>query len=371
MGDLASSNDPISPSPSPNAKATPQHQARCAQLALAQWYMGRFSSEDIADHATDPSTDGLATQERMQVVQAFKELGVDAVSLLQRFHDLEDYELDTLQFLRDTGITVPEVVDYLRASSGFNAEGRPVRHELAAQLKQREFREKSQKIEARSRTGFAIAAALGAIGIGSWMVLSGDTSIGSSLPSLVAEPLSWAVDGLAGLMKNLLMGGALVGGWKAFKAVQQIKSGTPKLNLGKDDEFKDLSGPIGRPDYAKLNAQYESITMTDQHLIKHFSPTELRFFLMGGDQTRLHLLRSNPPSQRALMESAVEGMGHVQSWKDNLAVAWMLVSSPFRKDHNDARIPDMADRMQSWRRNAEINRQAQEDTQHRNPGLRG
>ena len=337
-----------------------------AQMTLAQWYLGRFTPDDVLDQ----SQENLATEERMQIIQSFKDLGADAIPLLQRFKDLEEYEHETLATLRDTGITVPEMVDYLRASTGFNPQGRPVRHEIATQLKQREFREKSQKIEARSRTGFAIAAALGAVGIGSWMLLSGDTTIGSSLPTVVAQPLAWAVDSLGGLVKNLLMGGALVGGWKAFKAVQEIKSGTPKLNLGKDDDFKDLMGPIGRPDYARLNAQYESITMTDQHLIKHFSPTELRFFLLGGDQTRLHLLRSNPPSHRALMESAVEGMGHVKSWKDNMAVAWMLLSAPFRRERNDARIPDLAERMEAWRRNAEINRQAQEDPQHGRVGPR-
>lgn len=333
---------------------------RQAQAQLAQWYFQRFSPEDVIDL----SKENLATEERMQIIQAFKELGTDAIGLWVRFKDLEEYEKETLTDLRDAGITVPEMIDYLRASSGFNPEGRPVRHEVATQLRQREFREKSQKIEARSRTGFAIAAALGTVAVGSWMVLSGDVTLGSSLPPVVAQPLAWAVEGLGGLMKNLLMGGALVGGWKAWKAVQEIKSGTPKLNMGKDEDFKDLRGPVGSPDYARLNAQYESITMTDQHLIKHFSPTELRFFLLGGDQTRLHLLRANPPSQRALMESAVEGMGHVSTWKEHAAVAWMLVSAPFRKERNDARIPDLADRMASWRRNAEMNRQAQENPEH-------
>lgn len=340
------------------ARVLDSRRVNRAQHGLARWYMLRFSGEDQQEMMRD----NIATEEQMQVIQAFKDLESDATLVFDRFQELEPYELQTLTGLRDMGITVPEMVDYLRASSGFNSEGRPVRHELATKLRQREFKEKSQKIEARSRTGFAIAAAVGAVGIGVWMMATGDVSIGANLPNVIAQPLGWAVEELGGLFKNLIMGGALIGSWKAYKSVHEIRSGTPKLDIGKDEDFKDLQGSIGRPDYDKLNAQYESINMTDRHLIKHLSPSELRFFLLGGDQTRLHLLRANPPSQRALLESAVENMGNAQvSWKKNLKVAWMLFSSPLRKEKNDARIPDLADRMATWRRNAEMNRQAQGD----------
>lgn len=338
--------------------AIDRRRANVAQNALASWYMLRFTEEKRENMMRN----NVTGEEQMQVIQAFRDLGPDAVQMFERFQDLEPYELETITDLRDLGVTVPEMIDYLRASSGFNAEGRPVRHELATNLRQREFREKSQKIEARSRTGFAAAAAVGAAAIGIWMLATGDVAVGSNLPPVISQPLGWAMDELGGLFKNLMMGGALIGSWKAYKSIQDIRSGTPKLDIGKDEDFRDLQGNIGRPDYDKLNAQYESISMTDRHLVKHLSPTELRFFLLGGDQTRLHLLRANPPSQRELLESAVENIATAQaSWKKNFAVAWLLFSSPFRREKNDARIPDLADRMAAWRRNAEMNRQAQGD----------
>ena len=333
-----------------------------AQRTLTNWYLQKFLSDGDGFLSQEKQVAILRTQafkdEHAEAFNVFRLLGEGAVPLAKNFQALEPYELETLGSLRDEGASIPDLIDYLRAQPGFNAEGKPVRHEMATNLRKKQFKENTKKLEARSRVGFAIAAGLGALGVGAWMVVSGDTAILSHLPAVVAEPLSWAAESVGSLFKNLVLGGAIVAGWKGYKAFHEIRSGTPKLDIGKDSDFDDMGGPIAKPNYERLNIHFESIFTADQHLIKHLSPTELRFFLMGGDKARNHIFRTNPPTQRALLEAAVENMGRDQGWKNSIKVAWLMVSAPLRRENSETGVPRLEEKMESWRRNAAVNRVA-------------
>jgi hypothetical protein len=347
------------------------HKNKQAQILLTNWYMQKFLSDGDGFLSKERMQDIITTMafkdERSAVFSIFRLLGDDAAPLFKKFHDLEPYELETLGSLRDEGASIPDLIDYLRAEPGFNAEGKPVRHEMATNLRKKQFNENTKKLEARSRIGFGIAAGLGALGIGVWMAVSGDTTLLTNLPTVVSEPLSWAAESVGSLFKNLVLGGAIIGGWKTYKAFHDIRSGTPKLDIGKDSDFSDMTGPIARPNYEKLNIQFESIFTADQHLIKHLSPTELRFFLMGGNATRHHIFSTNPPTQRALLEAAVESMGRDESWKNSIKVAWLMVTAPLRRENSETGVPKLEEKMENWRRNAAINRVAANPRSRGNP----
>lgn len=331
-----------------------------AQLALTNWYVQKLFDDGTGEMDREKARTIMATREykieHSDAFSVFKEMGDTILPLFEKFNDLEPFEMETMGALRDEGSSIPDLIDYLRAERGFNPEGKPVRHEMATALRKKQFKENTKKIEARSGTAFAVAAGIAVVGIGVWVAVSGDLTALTALPTVIGEPISWALESVGSLMKNLVLGGALIAGWKGYKMIQDIRSGTPKLDLGKDADFADIAGPIGNPNYEKINIQIESMRSADQHLIKHLSPTELRFFLLGGDSARLHILRNNPPSQRALLEYAVGNMDHVKGWKNSVATAWQMLSAPLRRDKSETGIPHLRDKMNTWRRHAAINR---------------
>lgn len=337
------------------------HKAYQSQILMTNWYMQKMFGDSLKKEDLQQIIESREyRRERGDAFEIFKQLGEAAVQIQEKFDALEPFELETMGSLRDEGASIPDLIDYLRAERGFNPDGNPVRHEMATVIRKKQFKENTKKIEARSGAVFAIAAGVSVLAIGAWVVMSGDFTALGSLPKVVGEPMLWAIESLGTLAKNLILGGALIAGWKGYKMVSEIRSGRPALDLGKDCDFEDLGGPVSKPDYNNLNIQIQSIPSADQHLIKHLSPLELRFFLMGGDSGRLHIFRTNPPPQRALIESAVENMGRAQqNWKNSVKVAWLMLSAPLLRDRSETGIPRLRERMNTWRKNAEVNRSSQ------------
>lgn len=345
-------------------KISLSNKAYQSQIMMTNWYMQKMFGEFSNKEDIQPIVESREyKREAVDAFEIFKQLGEAAVQIQEKFDALEPFELETMGSLRDEGASIPDLIDYLRAERGFNADGNPVRHEMATVIRKKQFKENTKKIEARSGAVFAIAAGIGILGIGTWVAMSGDFTAIGALPKVIGEPLLWALESVGTLFKNLVLGGALIAGWKGYKMVSEIRSGRPALDLGKDQDFSDLGGPVSTPDYKELNVQIQSIPSADQHLIKHLSPLELRFFLMGGDSGRLHLLRTNPPPQRALIEAAVENMGRAQqNWKNSVKVAWLMLSAPLLRDRSETGIPRLRERMNTWRRNAEVNRASETPT---------
>lgn len=329
--------------------------ARRARFALAQWYLARFEEDDV-QRMTDK---GTWESQMRQSRETFGLMGEDLPALHERFATLNEYERETLDDLRDRDVSIPDLIDYLRAETGFNAEGRPVRSDLAATLRKREFLAKSKRIEDSGRSAALAVGAMGMLAIGSWAVTSG---LFPGLAEAAAPVTQWikpAWEMATDLVHSAAGGGALLLSWKMWKEYQQVKSGAGRLDLGRDADFSDLPASLGAMNYARVNDQYESIPNTDRHLIRHLSPTEARMFLGGSDSTRLHILRANPPTAWAQVQSRMDQISFERGgWVKALArTAWSILSSPWHRDRNNARVPDLEARMANWRRFADLNRQ--------------
>lgn len=330
--------------------------AKTCQKNLARWYL----SSPASLSALESGDEARGAVGRVAVMQCFQMLGDDAVALADRMEQMEPYEHQVLDGLRDVGASVPELIDYIRAESGFNPDGRAIRKDVATNIRQREFKEQSARIEARWRSGLVIAGGVVALGIVATMIMSGQTDIIPLLPKVLGEPLKWAWEAMADTGKGLALGGSILLAWKTYKQVHLLRTAIPKLDIGKEEDFKDLPASLGNPNFARLNAQYESVPVADQYLIKHLSPTELRFFLLGGDMARTHILRSNPPTQRALLEREVEQLGRdgTPAWLKLTKATWTLFSYPLSRKARTEGVPDLRERLKDWRMFAETSRQA-------------
>jgi hypothetical protein len=334
--------------------ARSSESARSAQKTLARWYLQnpalieQLQAANAAKPGSRPSG----------IIQCFQMLREDAVAVLERFKALDEVELKILNELRDLGASVPETINYLRAEPKFNQEGRSVRKDVAASVRERKFQEQSQKIEVQWRSAMVVASGVAALALAGFMLYSGKLDVLPILPDVISEPLKWTWETLSGTLKDLATGGCLLLGWNTYKKVQTLRVAAPRLDLGKNEDFSDLPSSIGNPNYRRLNAQYESIPAADQHLIKHLSPTEARFFLLGGDLTRLHLLRTNQPTQKALIEREVEQLGRSgdHPWIRALRATWTLFSYPLSKKTARSGVPELHELLSDWRKFAQAER---------------
>lgn len=329
-------------------------RARHAQRSFNQWYLEKHQEDDIFQMHKDNTWGSESRQSR----ETFQMFGEDILVLWDRFESLEDYEKETLNDLRDKDISIPDLMSYVRAEPGFNPEGKPVRVEVASAFRKREFLEKSQRIEDSGRSAALAIGAVGMLAVGSWVVTSGIFPGIEAAAFSVTQWVKPAWEMASDLVHSAAGGGAMILAWKAWKELQEIRGGVQRLDLGKDSDFSDLPNSLGKIDYNKLNDQYESIPTADQHLIKHLSPTELRMFLNGKDATRLHILRSNPPSPWAKVQSRLDPVAHGDGfWLGKLMMAaWTVIASPWHREKNNARVPDLNERMANWRAFAKINR---------------
>ena len=308
----------------------------------------------------DAETDFDGMSEAKQIHDAFYVFKDDLQSLWDRMMDMDEYEREVLNDLRNKGAGAADLIDYIRAEPGFNPENRAVRSDVATQTKQKLFLHKSKKMEGTVRAGAIVAASLLLLGVGAIAVTAGATA-GMTMPLWIPKVLTVAKE----LIQAAAGGGLLVLGWRAYGQWNKLKHGAPKLSLGSDKDFMDLKG-FGHPNYEKLNNQWESIPSSDQHLIKHLTPTELRMLLMGSDATRLHILRHSPPSLMAKIEAHLEPVlqPNDSNTKNILSLCKVMFTAPWRGDQNDAGVSGLREKIADWRLFAQANKDMQnKDTQ--------
>lgn len=341
--------------------ASAEHQQAFQQRALGSrikrnsvffqtWFFEKYDAEDISKMHRNETWGSETEQARLP----FEMLGNDLIALRERFEALSDYEQETINDLRNRGVSIPDLVDYMRAEPGFNAEGKPVRKDVASHLRKKEFLEKSSRIESLGRSAAIAAGSLAMLGV------AGATLGSGMFPQLVVAtdfiPKIWDV--ATNVVQTAAGGGLMLLSWKTWQEFNSLKQSVPRLDLGGDSSFKDLPNSIGNLNYTKVNEQYESIPDADQHLIKHLSPTELRMFLTGKDPTRLHILRANPPTSWSQIQSRLVPL--VQKDNNRIKSACRalgsLMSAPWRREKNNARIPDLKKRLEEWREFAQINK---------------
>lgn len=329
--------------------------ARRAHFSLSQWYLDKHDQAEI-ERMVERDVWG---SESRQSRETFNLLDEDLVQVWERFQALSEYERETIDDLRDKEVSIPDLIDYIRGESGFNPDNKPVRTDIASTLRKREFLAKSKRIEDSGRSAALAIGAVGMIAIGSWVITSGLFPDAAAAAGSITKWVKPAWEIASDLVQTAAGGGAMLLAWKGWKEFQQIKSGVPRLELGRDADFSDLPVSLGKINYGRLNDQYESIPSADRHLIKHLSATELRMFLTGGDSTRLHILRANPPAPWAKVQSRLDKAASGQGpWIKQMAMAaWTVISAPWHRDHNNARIPDLEERMQNWRDFARITRE--------------
>ena len=344
------------------ARFQPNTKPSRAAVSLSHWYMAGQS----------PSAEDAPVQLH-RVGSAFQALGEDIVAIHDRFQALDAYERETLEDLRDLGVSVPDIIDYLRAESGLNPQGKPIRTDVATSLRKREFQSKSDRIESSGRSAAILAgsAALLAVGavVAAPVVLPVVAPAAAPAATAALAPVVALVAPLKAAASSLIQfaagGGALAVAWKSWSEWQKIRSGSPRLDIGRDQDFEDLSGSLGKLDYASLNDHYEAITGSDRYLLAHLSTTEMRMFLSGSDGVRKHILSANPPSPLAKVQSRLDRMAHgrgvLSTIKRAGAVCAVLITAPWHREAGNGRIPDLEKRLESWRANADLNQRLRED----------
>ena len=338
------------PASSTLSPRTPRGMSR-ALSNFSNWFMEKHDDVETRKMRQDDRW----MNEMAQVRHSFEMFGGDLSTLWSRFEQMSDYEKETLSDLRDRNVSIADVIDYVRAEPGFNAEGKPVRTDVASALRRKEFLEKSNRIESSGRSAALAAGAVAMLGIATVAVGAG--FFPALAPAAAWIPKAWAL--VSSVVQAAAGGGVMLLAWKGWKELNNLKQGVPRLELGSDASFSDLPNSLGNMDYERLNEQYESIPVSDQHLIKHLSSTELRMFFAGKDTTRLHLLRANPPSAWAKIQSRVEplmnGQGNVVS--KTIATLGTIITAPWNRERNNARIPDLKERLVKWREFAQINQE--------------
>jgi hypothetical protein len=327
-------------------------------MALSHWYVSTATPADNEDRAVHLHRVGAV----------FQALGPDIGFVMDQFSNLDDYERETLDDLRDLGVSVPDVIDYLRAAPGLNPEGLPTRPDVATALRKREFQYKSARIESSGRSAAIFAGSLALLTVGAALVAPVilPAIAPSAAPTITAAltPVLSAIapfqDGIVEMLKLAAGGGAVAATWKAWNGWQKIRSGAPRLDIGKDSDFKDLPQSLGSMDYARLNDEYEAIPAADRYLLSHLSQTEMRLFLAGNDGVRKHILTASPPAPWAKVQSRLDSLAHGSDAASRIkrlgAVAVVLVTAPYHRAANRGHIPDLDRRLENWRANAEINK---------------
>lgn len=338
----------------------PNSKPSRAVVAMGHWYM---------EGQKVPAEDSAVMLHRVN--SAFQALGDDILFIFDRFQKLQAYERETLDDLRDLGVSVSDVVDYLRAAPGLNPEGKPIRTDVATAMRKREFQSRSDRIESSGRSAALLAgsAALLAVGavVAAPMVVPSIAPAISATVSPVLEFVAPFKDAAMGLMEFAAGGGALAVCWKAWTGWQKIRSGSPRLDIGRDDDFKDLPNSLGAQDYDALNDHYEAIPSSDRYLLAHLSTTEMRMFLAGNDSVRKHLLSANPPAPLSKIQARLDtlargkGNGVGSTFKHVASVCAVLITAPWHRDTGNGRIPDLERRLENWRANADMNRTFRED----------
>lgn len=359
------SKAPIDPSYHHRPQAT--GRAIAAGQRLVFWYYERYTNT-MPEGLVDLRNSSIR-EEATQAHAPFQMYGNDLLDIYDRFLELDDYERMVLDDLRDKGASIPDLVDYIRAEEGLNAEGKPTRTDIATTIRRKEFLQKSQKIEASGRSAVLLLGAVGLVGLAGVAVSAG-LATGVTLAPWVPEAIAFTGE----VLNTAAGGGAIMLAWKAWNELHELKHGSPKIEIGKEEEFEDLPHSLGRLNFQKLNEQLESIPSADRHLIKHLSPSEMRVFLMGGDATRLHILRSNPPSFAAKVQAELEPLLHPgdSRLKSLVTVCKTVLTAPWKKDQNDAGIGRLKDRLLAWRSFAQMNEDhnVEKENLKKTPGFR-
>mgnify|MGYP006894101018 CR=1 FL=1 len=342
--------------------------AKSASMRFSFWYFEKFKDhnnkkDDEEYIMSKPSFDEAMKSKNSpslwigtakQVHESFHTFGDDLKTLWERFEQLNDYERAIIDDLRDNGASIGDLVDYIRAEEGFNDQDKPVRGDVASHIRRKEFLEKSKRIESGGRSAAILAGSLGLIGLGAVAV-----TVGAGLvPGFVVA--SWVPEAISmtwGVVKGAAGGGALLLAWKGWQHLHSIKHGTPKLDIGKNNDFSDLKHSLGHINFKAFNHQVQAIPTADQHLLKHLSPTELRMFFTGSDAARLHLLRANPPSAWAQVQSKLEVVLRPKDsrFKSLMELCKTMLQAPWKREKNDARIPSLRQKLANYREFAEMN----------------
>lgn len=133
------------------------------------WYLKKYENDEILK-MRDNDTWG---SESAQAREPFAMLGNDLFALRKRFEQLQDYEVETLNDLRDRNVSIPDLIDYIRAEPGFNPEGKPVRTDVASALRRKEFLAKSSRLESLGRSATIAAGSVALLGVGAALAASG------------------------------------------------------------------------------------------------------------------------------------------------------------------------------------------------------
>ena len=343
---------PTTPSPAPSSgsdMSALEIFIKRSRKEFVDWYARKFDDVDI-EKMRESNTFG---DQMAQIRHSFDLLGEDVVGLRFRFEDMNAYEHETINDLRDRGVSIGDLIDYIRAEPGFNPHGKPVRTDVATALRRKEFLEKSNRLESSGRSAALAAGAVAMVGLAAASAASG------MLPGLSAAalwiPKAWTM--VSSLVQTAAGGGAMLLAWKGWSQFNTLRQGSPKIDIGSDAQFADLPHSLGKINYAALNEQHQSIPVADLHLIKHLSPTETRMFFLGSDATRLHLLRANPPSAWSKIQARLTPVFNNQGnlTKQIWLATKTAITAPWNRDKNNARVPGLAQRMTQWRTFAQVN----------------
>lgn len=320
---------------------------RHAVRSFSGWYFEKHTPEELEGFRKN----NLWGSEAAQARTPFETLAGDLPYLWDRFEKMEDYEKETLNDLRDRDVSIPDLIDYIRAEPGFNPENKPIRVDVASNLRKKAFLKKSKRIESTGRSSALVAGAVVLVGVAA-MAVAGP----AAGPIAAWIPKAWAI--ATSVVKAAAGGSLMLIAWKSWNEINNLKNSIPTLNIGADKDFEDLPRSFANMPYTSLNEEYESIPRADKHLIKHLSPTELRMFLVGHDKTRLHILRSSPPPSWAKVQSRLDPIVRKEGGviKKSTVLLWTMISSPWHREKNNARVPDLKDRMKDWRAFSDTNK---------------
>lgn len=334
-----------------------------ASVALSHWYVQNKTDEEEAAVLLH------------RVGASFSLLGNDVVDVYKKFQALDEYERATLDDLRDLGVSVGDVIDYLRAEPGLNPAGRPIRTDVATDMRKREFKSQSDRIESSGRSAAILAGSLALVAVAT--VAVAPTVLPAVAPTIAPMVTAKIAPALAlvaplksaatSLIQFAAGGGAIAVMWQSWGSWQKIRSGSPRLDIGKDEEFKDLPNSLGRQDYKSLNDHYEAIPSADRYLLAHLSNTEMRMFLAGNDSVRKHLLSANPPAPLAKIHAKLDTLARSKNQgvgakiKKIASVCAVLITAPWHRNAGNGRIPKLDQLLESWRANADMNRDLREE----------
>lgn len=354
------------PIPAPGsspASAISSREINRASVELSNWYMAGQSSRE-----------GHSDIMLHRAGSTFQAYGADLVAIHGNFKQLDEYERETIDDLRDQGASIPDLVDYLRAPVDINPEGKEIRSDVASRLRLRQFKAQSRQIQSSGR--YAAVLAGSALILTAGAVLAAPTVVPFISPK-VAPAISVALTPLVpylpmvskaafGLLSAAAGGGAVTFLGKTLGNWQKIKGGPPRLDVGKHEDFSDLPNSLGNIDYQAITDEYQAIPSADRYLLAHLSPSEMRLFLSGSDSVRKHIITSSPPSSWAKIQSKFDNLAHgkktIPSRAKRLSqVIHTLITATWNREKASGRIPDLERRMETWRAAAEINRRSRQE----------